>query len=496
MYTAVGALILGNPNWQRHIQGTDYPTAVCHANAVVSDYALREQDEKTGLLPSGVRLTLDDRWLGGGVWRASAKAEQPVPSEDFVLEPLGLGWAESLASQHPDPPAAATVRDAEPSAEQAPVPSPAPGGSTSPPANPAWTEPVSTPDSSPAHRGTSVPPWWPDDSELDTAVEVDADGPVLAWAQPLRRADVVAGYAPVPAHVARRLCGVDGRSDCVDSLSVRLELDHPGSALSANAASHTVNVVSHGEGVRLDGVSWPSVFTPGLWLWFEWPYGSRTIRAHTRLLDRPVTVDGELLEHRYDPRVLTRDGLSVRCAAPRDRHDTYRIVPAAIRRLGLLDRDGRALLGRSDVPAAVRAVLSDLRVDVHIGNDRVEGTLAGLLAQGRLTVMWGSRGPDGRTHHPARAHQQPAELVCYKPQLAYPTTPFAHDPSTTSVPTSTGLVSQHQVAGFLRRIGHLGREASDEQRELYREDRLRYRLTGPAELPAGYTYVRPHSRGH
>ena len=51
-------------------KGLGYALAVCHANAVVSDYVRGEADEMTGLLPDEVSLRLDDPWQGGGVWRA------------------------------------------------------------------------------------------------------------------------------------------------------------------------------------------------------------------------------------------------------------------------------------------------------------------------------------------------------------------------------------------------------------------------------------------
>lgn len=448
VYTAVGALIRSNATWQRHIQGTAYPTAVCHANAVVSDYALREPDEATGLLPSGIRLVLDDRWLGGGVWRASADEHA---DDGSVLQPLGRGWAQSLARQQ----------------------------RASPPTDPSASSPPQVP----------MPSLWPDDSELDAAVDLETEGPILTWALPLRRAHVLAACTPLPRHIADRL---DSSERLTGPRSLCLKIEHAGSAPSVGTRASTVRVVSDGDGPRLDGVTWPSVLSPGLWLWFTWARGSGTIRAGTRLLDRPVTVDGELIEHRYDPKVLTRDGGRDRYTGLRDRHDAYRIVLTSIRRLGLLDRDGRALLGRSDVPTAVRAVLADLRVDTHISDDRIRDALSMLLAHRRLTVVWGSQGHDGRTRHPPLTTDQRVELVCYQPNLAYSSAPAEqHRP----IPADATSIAKHHVAGFLRRIGHLGREASDEQRAFYREDRLRYRLTGPADLPAGYTYVRPHARG-
>ena len=50
------------------------------------------------------------------------------------------------------------------------------------------------------------------------------------------------------------------------------------------------------------------------------------------------------------------------------------------------------------------------------------------------------------------------------------------------------------VGGHLRSIGHLGWETGEAARAAYREDKQRLGLVGPAELPAGYTYVSPHPR--
>ncbi len=52
-----------------------------------------------------------------------------------------------------------------------------------------------------------------------------------------------------------------------------------------------------------------------------------------------------------------------------------------------------------------------------------------------------------------------------------------------------------EVGGHLRYIGHLGWEASPDARAAYRKDKQRLGLAGPAELPVGYTYVSPFTRG-
>ena len=78
------------------VRGCQYATAVCHANAFAGETLANEQ--KSGILPEGVHLRLDDDWEGGGIWRAE-RVEHPshyslksVPA----LIPVKLGYTESL----------------------------------------------------------------------------------------------------------------------------------------------------------------------------------------------------------------------------------------------------------------------------------------------------------------------------------------------------------------------------------------------------------------
>ncbi|MCQ9183728.1 hypothetical protein KMT30_32710, partial [Streptomyces sp. IBSBF 2953] len=102
-YTALGAALRSHPEWQDQLHGTAYPLAVCHANSVVSDCARREQDETTGLLPTGIRLSLDDRWQGGGVWRAEfvERGTDLASPSGTVDKPAGRGGRLS-AQPRPD----------------------------------------------------------------------------------------------------------------------------------------------------------------------------------------------------------------------------------------------------------------------------------------------------------------------------------------------------------------------------------------------------------
>ena len=79
------------------VGGCHYVTAVCHANTYVADALASEQ--KSGILPEGVHLRLDDDWQGGGIWRAERCTRSPsFDSRKSVppLIPLGLGYTESL----------------------------------------------------------------------------------------------------------------------------------------------------------------------------------------------------------------------------------------------------------------------------------------------------------------------------------------------------------------------------------------------------------------
>lgn len=217
------------------------------------------------------------------------------------------------------------------------------------------------------------------------------------------------------------------------------------------------------------------------------------VHARTILLPHPVTIDGDRVEHRYDPGVFTRDavsGLARDGGKAEDRSDT-RLLMTAVRRLGLLDQFGRAMLARADVPPALEAVM-DVRV---MTTSQIRITLADLLAIGKLTTTRGSRGLDGRTYYPPLTGRPLEELVCYTPHRVEMRGGRPEPGPAPAGPISPDQpVQEHGVAGFLRRIGHLGYEATDEQRALYHADHRRLRLTGPSELPAGFTYVRPHRR--
>ncbi|WP_055531729.1 hypothetical protein [Streptomyces graminilatus] len=531
VYTALGQTLRARPEWQDALRGTGYPLAVCHANSVLADYARREHEETTGLLSSGVRLTLDDRWQGGGVWRAVLAKDrtETEPWGGFTDEPAGCGWAESFppsrarGPQAPGPdievrathlsegettlgadagpagsaiaPVAAPGEDpvnrSEPAREHPDRPTPPASADVGADSGTGGRTDDNTEGSPPdAEAGQSTPgPLWPDDSDLGAPHLPTAHDSQAEWYQPLRLAHVMQEYLPIPGHIGDEflLSGSPARP-------VRVVLQHAGVKLPAAEACHDTRVTASTTGTRLDGIAWPLDFFPGIWLSFTWQRGSNVIHARTTLLPQPVTVDGDLIEHRYDPMVLTRDGSAgvpadiepIEGPAPRQ------LLLTAIRRLGLLDRFGQAMLARRDVPAAVNAVMNGAPVEAG----RIETALTGLLATRQLTIARGSRDEGGHTHHPPRRGEPIVQLVCYRPhRIDVRAGSYANDLHQQASARPDQPVQLHGVAGFLRRIGHLGHEATDEQRVLYSEDHRRFRLSGPPELPRGFTYVRPHKRG-
>ncbi|WP_328505978.1 hypothetical protein [Streptomyces sp. NBC_00391] len=531
VYTALGPALRAQPEWHDSVRGIGYPLAICHANSVLADYARSEHEETSGLLPSGVRLSLDDRWQGGGVWRAVfAKNRTETEREvGFTDEPAGRGWVESF----PQPPVCgprahevdgdaqpthlsrdktAPEADAEPndvavtpteSLEEEPAPcdepaqeqlnSPAPLVSADGEASGGTDDDAedSADDILPDEeaRQPAPHPLWPDDSDLGSPLLSSANDSQAEWHQPLRLAHVMDEYLPIPRHIGDEFLPLG-----TPVRLIRIVLQHAGVKLPAAEACHDTRVTAGTAGTRLDGIAWPLDFFPGIWLSFSWQRGSNVIHARTTLLPQPVTVDGELIEHRYDPMVLTRDG-STGLEAGTDSAEElppYQLLLTAIRRLGLLDQFGQAMLARQDVPAAVNAVMGGAPVEAG----GIETALTGLLAAQRLTTARGSRGEDGHTYHPPRSGEPIVQLVCYRPHRV--DAKVSHHPNDVDrqAPARPDQPPElHAVAGFLRRIGHLGYEATDEQRTLYREDHRRFRLSGPPELPRGFTYVRPHKRG-
>jgi hypothetical protein len=453
-YTAIGPRLRELQGSADPLQGLGYALAVCHANAVVSDYARRDADEETGLLPGEVSLRLDDPWQGGGIWRA----EHPGSSYARVdpTQPLGLGWQSSLPDQAPPP-------------------------------------------------GLSLSP----EPETEFAESDLMDGGVVAlsvadsqvsWSQALRLSHQVDGRLPLPEQVVAQIRMSGGIA------RLRLWLAHDGYQLDRGQAQQDARTELHGARPQLSGIDWPLEFFPGILLTFTWPRGGSVVRATSTLLETPVTVDGIEIEHRYEASILTRDaapGEARRHGRTAARGSTGTVgtltleqrVLRAVRRLGLLDPGGRAILARSSLTAAVYGSVGlsggsglDSGADAALG-----GVIDRLVRDGDLTLGLASTDASGRLRFPAGAGQRPVEVLVYTPAIITGT------PRPGSAGTRRALNPNYlrtvEVTGHLRSIGHLGRAASPAARTAYRDDRQRLGLAGPVELPDGYTYVTPFTRG-
>lgn len=436
-YTAVGPLLRQVRGVGRELHGTGYATLVAHANTVVGDCARRDVDEDTGLLADGVHLRIDDTWQSGGIWRA----ERPgvVQPDVDVTDPLGLGWAEAAGLlTHPTP-------------ETEPEPDPEP--------------------------------------ELELEEEPEDEGRLLSvtdsqvmWTQTLRLAHQLRSYLPVPAKLAALWDGV------LKPGPVKLAVHHDGHTLEPGEASQDVTLERHGDTWILTGVTWPWEFFAGIVLLGTWQRGGRLLRVQTILLDSPVTVDGFDVAHRYDPSVLTHEGLLV---DERDQTLAARIL-AMVRKVGLLDVQGCAVISQDRLLSLVCGAGST--ADATAAAEALDV----LVEAGKLTRTTGGLGPDRILTVPCPPGSQPLAVIRYIPHVV------VGPPRRTPVPAvlrglmsgnglSSHIPQEIDVAGHIRRLPW-GQQASAEKRTEYREFRARYHLAGPAELPAGCTFVSPFQR--
>jgi hypothetical protein len=434
-YTAVGPLLRTISGTAPQLAGLGYPAAVCHANAVIGDYARREADDD-GVLSSGAHLRLDDGWQGGGVWRAS---DPPGPYARIdPLIALGLGWIESQQPPAAEPP--------QPAAEPEPIP----------------VDDVELPD------------------DLDSGAELTSvTDSHLSWTVTLRLTHTITGVAALPDRVAKELETVG-----LIGAKLRLRLTHEGYGLDPQDADQVVTVTRVGSRTRLTGVEWPLEFFPGIVLTFTWQRGAVVLRARSTLLEAPVTIDSIEYEHRYDPAVLTRD-TAPGCARRGDGDGgplTLRQrVLRAVRRAGHLDPDGIAVLCR------------DLLADLVYGRDAgAAGTAAlqpvvdAMLADGTLTAAQASVGADG-LEWPAGGPGDRVPVLIWQPRPVVD----QRQPRHRTQPDLFRYVREYSVAPFLRRLPE-GAQASPEKRAEYKRLLARYGRGG--DLPPGYTLVDGHTR--
>ncbi|MEV5985486.1 hypothetical protein AB0L85_10730 [Streptomyces sp. NPDC052051] len=456
VYTAIGPRLRGLPGATETLRGVGYAAAVCRANLALADVVQRDSDQ--GLFENGSRVTLDDAFEGGGIWRSHHPGDAEAAGDPLI--PAGRGWASTThAPSEPD-----EGTEAEPDED-------------------TEAEPVDLP--------------LPDEDDLGPSELLRADAYEIVWRSPLRLAHLIGGWFPLHPQVARELHRSHGRR-----LTARLELDHFGDfgdlsgigdrgdfgkEPSGNAAVQDVTAELDDDIGRLTGVSWPPDFFPGLTLELRWPRGGVVIRAATARLKEPVRVGDRVVGHCFDPRVLTRED-----APGSDRHrDTAaglgprQLVMRTVRRCGLLTLDGHALLDRSALPGAVYG-----RRPARSQTAALEAAVAELLAERHLEPALGSRDAWGQPHFPARDAEPTIPLIGYRPAGCRVIRPWGG----TEPPSGAGLRGVQFVPGHLRRL-QPGRMPSEVQRAAFREHCRRLGKADGWELPYGYTFVTEHLRG-
>ncbi|MFI6698065.1 hypothetical protein ACIBJC_03675 [Streptomyces sp. NPDC050509] len=440
VHTAIGPRLRHFPGAEPLLKGVGYAAAVCRSNLALAD-VLRGESEN-GLFDNGVRVSLDDPFEGGGVWRS----RHPGTDEgDDPLQAAGRGWR-------------GTLRSFEPSQDDQPP------------------EPVDLP--------------LPDTAELGPGQLLRIDDTGIVWRLPLRLAHLAGGYLPLRSVVVDALRGAGS-----GQLAVRLELAHPGQGLTeAEATQHTRAELDDDTG-RLLPVLWPPDFFPGLELRLRLPRGGRVIHATTMPLDTPVSVEGRVIGHVYDPSVLTREDApgSSRTRDSAAGLDTDGLVMRAVRRCGFLAPDGHALLDRAVLPSTVYGAEYRRGRPATCPRDTLEAAVERHFASGSLYPALGSRDRDGHPHHPGRPGERVIPLVGYTPDpIALPRP--AGEPEGPGRSRPMESVALHHVPGHVRRLLP-GSSPSEGQRVAFREYCRQLGKADGWELPVGYTFVTPHTRG-
>lgn len=437
VYTAVGPLLRQFPGATELLRGVGYPAAVCRANMTLADVVRRDSEQ--GLFENGSRITLDDIFESGGVWRSHHPGGAEAPGDP--LAPAGRGWASTL---------------------------------------PALSEPESGTDAEPEIEPIDLP--LADDAVLGPGELLRKDAEQVVWRSSLRLAHLIDGWFPLHPDVARALRRSHG-----PRLASHLELDHVGQTLAERDAAQDVTAELKDETGCLTGIHWPRDFFPGLMLELRWLRGETVIRATTNPLTDPVQVDDRVIGHCYDSRVLTRDD-----APGSDRHGDSavglgprQLVMRTVRRCGLLTLDGHALLDCLALPRAVYG-----RQPARPQAAAVESAVAEMLAERILEPALGSRDAWGQPHYPARDGQPTIPLICYRPVQRRVIRPWGGTEQ-----DGVGLLALQFVAGHLRRL-RPGCSPSEAQRASFREHCRRLGKADGWDLPHGYTFVTEHTRGH
>ncbi|WP_420312457.1 hypothetical protein ACOB87_37225 [Streptomyces sp. YS-B37] len=434
VYTAVGPRLRGFPGAAELLMGVGYAAAVCRANVALADVVQRDSDQ--GLFENGARITLDDAFQDGGVWRSHHPGDAEPPGDPLI--PAGRGWASML---------------------------------------PAPPEPVSEP-------GAELHPvdlLLADDASLGRGELLRSDSDNIVWRAPLRLTHLIDGWFPVHRDAVRDLCWSPGPCP-----TLRLELHHAGQVLEEKEAAQDVTVELGDDAGRLTGILWPRDFFPGLMLEVRRDRGGTVICMTTTCLQERLQIGDRETGHCYDPRVLTREDVP-----GSDRHGDSaaglgprQLEMRTVRRCGLLTLDGHALLDRSVLPSAIygrRPALSRVAA--------LESAVAELFMERVLEPSIGSRDTWGQPHHPARDGQPTIPLIGYRPAQRRVIRPWGG-----IEPGGEGLRSVQLVPGHLRRRSP-GCSPSEVQRAVFREHCRRLGKADGWELPYGYTFVTEHARG-
>ncbi|MFF4870785.1 hypothetical protein [Streptomyces sp. NPDC000961] len=454
VYTAIAPWLRGVAGVEPLMTGTEYAVSVCRANLAVADFLRGETDD--GLLNgSNVRITLDDSFESGGIWRSHHPGSDEADGSD-PLVPTGRGWHDTI-----DPPAprvAEPPQDAHEDEESAGIPT-----AEIPPADaPLVNAPLT------------------DEERIGLQNYLRINDSELCWHQPLRLAHLLEDRLPLNRMVRDALAYLGP-----EPVTARLEIRHPGVEIDPSEEVQQVTLDVTGETGMLHTVQWPIDFFPGLRLQLQWPRGGTVFRLSTVELEEPVDIDGQLFTHQYDPQVLTRDGApgSARDGDSPAGLDDKRLVLRAVRRFGRLTPDGHALLDRDALPRGIY----DASPAPHQVT-AVERALAELVAERHLYTDVGSRGVDGEPHHPPLDGEPRILLVGYAPNPVVVPRPGS---GSGGLPQGTGV--EYVVHGFLRRLPP-GGEPSEAQRAAYRANCRRVGKADGWELPRGYTFVTTHVR--
>lgn len=293
--------------------------------------------------------------------------------------------------------------------------------------------------------------------------------PVVVWQTAVRSVHLDGGWCsvpagmPVPIQPGRRL---------------RLRVEHQGDTARPPAHDVTLRRRRGGE-LELTGVVWPPDLRPGVLVTFKWRTDTDVVTAQTARLPQPERVDDVVYQHRYDVRVVTRDGAP---GAGQELPVTGWVL-RTLRTVGYLAIDGSATLAEDALIRDCARLGMPQRRLAGVGRAIDE-----LLRDGRVRRVDGGTDAYGRPWLPARPGHLRTPLLQYLPRLETSASTQLPDPGLPAGPRRS-----HLVAGFVRRL-QPGAQASAEQVELHRQAVRTFEVVERA-LPEGYTYVRRHRRG-